>query len=830
MKYLLRLFPLMRPPPPPKLEQEGLLLDDEGEKNAFLLEEPTDDEGKQNSILPDDFSFDSEKSEKIKVKEEDNTFLLNKDKEENHTPTDEAEATKEEPLQQFLDTAKKWSEAGQSCVIITTRLPSIRHPGFLKTGMRHCQFSLDNLDEQEAIRYFDALMILPPMPAYGMPKRAAVEELFQKLSYHPLSIKMLAFQLKNDSISALNERLDSLLRELPADLAQSEKSLQASLNLLLEKLDPQMLSYLLKLGIFQDGAFENVLQGIINIPQALWQTLRQSLEASGLIQAENLEGVTVPYLKIHPAIAPRLWARLPSKEQQALKERYCQGYYEFSNFLYDEDNKNPYQARAIEQREMPNLLHALSGALDRETDWSLKFADKVKSFLVDFGLTSEQLMIALPDKRATSPTKSQEWFSAHSEQAEQLYSANRYQEAQAMFQEILEELGETASYDRCVALGWLGRCMAEQEQVDEGAEHFQQALEELQELEESPEVRQETGYMQSYLGAVLKEKEEYSGAKEAYEAALPVMKDIGDTENEVVIQDQLGTLEMLEGNLPKAERHHREALKRVEPLNKLILEAKSWHNLGTVYQKAKHWKAAAEAYQKAAKLFEEHDDLAGAAQNWELFAQASQKAGNMTDAENGYRKAIEGHKAAENFLSASIAYRNLAQRLYNQPESLDEARELAEAGLAIDKTLDPNVAEIWKTYILLANIAEKQHDAIQAQTYRRLAREAKANTAEGQNELRQHEQFVEAVVATVSRPELRGQLETMLRQREKKGWSKLATTIRRILDGERDCDSLCDSEGLDLTDSIIVQKIMQEIEKAPNLQEKGSQKPSRFSW
>jgi hypothetical protein len=50
------------------------------------------------------------------------------------------------------------------------------------------------------------------------------------------------------------------------------------------------------------------------------------------------------------------------------------------------------------------------------------------------------------------------------------------------------------------------------------------------------------------------------------------------------------------------------------------------------------------------------------------------------------------------------------------------------------------------------------------------------------------------------------------------------------LDGERDCDSLCDSEGLDLTDSIIVQKIMQEIEKAPNLQEKGSQKPSRFSW
>ncbi|OAD18989.1 TPR repeat protein [Candidatus Thiomargarita nelsonii] len=500
-------------------------------------------------------------------------------------------------------------------------------------------------------------MILPPLPAYGLPKRAEVEQLCHKINYHPLSLKVLAFQLKNNSINTLSERLDSFLRELPSDMAQSEKSLLASLNLFLENLESQMLPYLLKLGIFQDGAFENVLQGIINIPEVLWQKLRQNLEASGFMQAENIEGVTVPYLKFHPAITPRLWAMLPSKEQQALKKRYCQGYYEFSSFLYEQDNKNPYQARAIEQRELSNLLQALHDT--RGEEWSPHFANKVKSFLVDFGLITDRDVVV--DTEKTSPTQSQDWFIARTEEAEQLYSTGDYQEAQTKFQEILEQLGETNKSDRCVALGWLGRCMAEQENLDEASDSFQQGLEELEELESSPQVKQETGYMQSYLGAVLKEKGDISDAKQAYEGALPIMQEMGETQTEAVIQDQLGTLEMLQGNLPKAERYHRDALKRMQPLNILKLEAQSLQNLGTVYQKAKHWKAAAEAYQKAANLFEEQEDAAGAAQNWALFAQMSQKANNLTDTEKGYRKAIEKYKAVENWSKLSSGYRNLAE-------------------------------------------------------------------------------------------------------------------------------------------------------------------------
>ncbi|TGO03397.1 hypothetical protein PN36_07115 [Candidatus Thiomargarita nelsonii] len=813
----------------PTQAEERILFDDVDEKNATKKEPFTEDE--PNRLLLDDvepnlrlddednrifsenaFSFDADNQ--TKHEKEENTFILNE--EENKAPEHPIKDENTAPL--LLDAAKKWSEAGQSGVIIITRHPTT-HPAFLKTDRKHCQLTLDKLDEQEAIGYFEALMNLPPLPAYQLPKRAEVEQLCQKINYHPLSLKVLAFQLKNNNLDTLSERLDSLLRGLPGDIAQTEKSLLASLNLFLENLESQMQPYLLKLGIFQNGAFENVLQGIINIPQVLWQKLRQSLEASGFMQAENIEGVTVPYLKFHPAITPRLWAMLPSKEQQALKKRYYQGYYEFSSFLYEQDNKNPYQARAIEQREISNLLQALHEA--RGEEWSPQFANQVKSFLVDFGLITDRNV----DTEKTSPTQTPDWFIARTEEAEQLYSTGDYQEAQTKFQEILAQLGEINKYDRCVALGWLGRCMAEQENIDEALDGFQQGLEELEEIETSPEVKQETGYMQSYLGAVLKEKGDISDAKQAYEAALPIMQEMGETQTEAVIEDQLGTLEMLQGNLPKAERYHRDALKRMQPLNTLKLEAQSLHNLGTVYQKAKHWKAAAESYQKAAKLFEEQEDAAGAAQNWALFAQTSQKANNLTDTEKGYRKAIEKYKVVENGIKLSKAYRNLAELLDHQ-QRLDEAREVAEAGLAIDKTLEPNVAEIWTTYKHLANIAEKQEDTLQAQSYRRLARQTQVHSAEGENELRQHQKFVDAVVATINQPELRGQLESMLQQREKKGWSKLAATIRRILDGERDCDSLC--EDLDFTDSVIVNNILQRIVPAP--QEKQNPYPSRLSW
>ena len=714
-------------------------------------------------------------------------------------------------IAQLLDIAKKWSEIGQSRLIIITRRAQ-HHAGFPNMGsLKHHQFSLENLDKKGALCYFDALMQLPPAPVFGVPKQEEIEKLLEQVYYHPLSIKLLAGRLKNDSISTLNERLKSLLATLPTNNSSpNEKALVASFHLVLEKLEPYK-PWLSKMGAFQDGAFENVLQSITDIPKAQWESLQQDLESSALIQPENLEGVTVAYLHIQPRLAHKLWAQLSPVDQQALTARYCQGYYELARFLYDEGNNNPHQTRAIERKELPNLLRAVHLALKSGTNWRMDFANYVNSFLNDFGIKSDLKKLTTKAKKTVPPGDFKNWFMSRSNQGEQLYAANRYQEAQAVFEEILEQLDETPSYHRCVTMGWLGRCLAEQGQFELSADYLRQTVSDLGQIESSQKVRLEMGRMQTYLATVLKEIKDYNGAREAYEIALAIVKEIQDTRNEAVIQSQLGTLGKLQGYPAEAEQRYHYALPLFKQLNDLKSEANVWHQLGDVYQERQQWEPAAQAYLQAANIREKQADLTGAIATWNQLAKVNRALGNLQEAERWYRKAIEGGKSKADWINVSEGFRNLAELLQLQPQRLVEAFTLAEAALSIDKTLNPNEAEIWRTYTLLAKIAEQQNNTLQAQDFRSLARRSKINTTGSQAELQQHQQLIEAVVQTVAQPKLRSQLDLMLQQREGKGWSSLVAAIRQILKGERDWDKLCDHECLDSTDAVIIQKILQEL-------------------
>jgi hypothetical protein len=77
----------------------------------------------------------------------------------------------------------------------------------------------------------------------------------------------------------------------------------------------------------------------------------------------------------------------------------------------------------------------------------------------------------------------------------------------------------------------------------------------------------------------------------------------------------------------------------------------------------------------------------------------------------------------------ALSDRLLRRRLQNQPGRLAEARQGAEAVLAIKQTLDPAAAAIWKTYQILAEIAAQEGQVEQARTYRRLERETYAGFA-----------------------------------------------------------------------------------------------------
>ncbi|ELS01456.1 NB-ARC domain-containing protein [Xenococcus sp. PCC 7305] len=797
---------------------------------------------------------------------------------------DNLEVLENEGLQALLDVAKKWSEAGNCRILLTTRAGNFNHPDYPTEGsLIHQALTLQGLGSpkypEDALDFFQTLMKFPPAPKFDLPQRNALINLFKLVDFHPLSIKLLARQLKERRPADVGQALERLLEET-AEVEEKDKSLIASLNLSLERLDPEAQKFLPRLGIFQSGAMEDVLlrvtglgkteedlelekakqlaeailsndpiligralgydvpdgaeltqegveqlqqyarenvenaREVIQMPQselaaganeATWATLRQALEATGLMQTERLPGVTAPYLKFHPTLAPVLLSRLTPEELTALTIRYQAQYYQLSRDLYVQDRTNPLDARAVAQRELPNLLAAVNGALDAGAESAVEFVDKVNKFLDFFGLNKDRAALTQRAQDLGQPG-SYAWYLARSNKGQQLFNAGRYEEAKQLFAEILAGLGEEASYERCFTLNRLGRCLMAQGRSAEAAECYRQGIATAEQLPVSNSVKRQIGTFQTDLGDVLTDMGDYGQARIAYQESLAIAKELGDTRQKAVANIQLGTLALVQGKLAEAAKAYQEALKIFQGLNEPASEATVWHQMGMVHEEAQQWEAAEQAYRESAKIKEYQGNLEGAAQTWNQLAMVNENAGRLKEAETWYRKTLEHCEALPD--KGAKVFNNLADLLQNQRDRLPEARQLAEEGLAIKKTLDPAAAEIWKTYGLLAAIADKQGDTDQAREYRRLSRQEYNQFAGMPYQLQQYENLIAGVVAAVDDAEVRQQLEDDMDQLPEV-WASLVTAIRAILEGERDEELLC--EPLDYKDAAIVGAILRRI-------------------
>jgi len=713
---------------------------------------------------------------------------------------DNLETLAKEPLRELLDVGEIWSQTGKCRVLMTTRSPDFHHPAYPREGsLKHLTLALQGLTKVDALDYFQKLLELPPAPRVELPKREVILELFEQVGFHPLSIGLLGKQLKTRQPAELGIRLEKFIAETPDNL------LLASLNLSLDRIDEESKQWLPRLGVFQGGAIENELLEITELSKEKWQELRTILETSGLIQVELLPGVASPYIRFHPTLAPALKTRISAEELAQLLVRHQERYYQLSGYLYIEDNKNPHQARAIVLRELPNLLYAVKCALEAKTDNAVNFVDNVNLFLKFFGLNRDRVNL-------TQQVQQIGGYLALSNKGEHLYSQGQYQAAAQVFNEILMILGEQPSYERCLTLGRLGRCFANQEQAEQAIAYYRHGLAVAEQLELSKNIKRQKGNLHTGLADVLMNMRNFEEARKDYEAALVIDKELEDVRGIAIDEGQLGTLALSQNNLQEATERYREALAIFQRLNEPESEAVLHHQLGMVYKEAQQWDAAEQAYREASRINESQGNLTGAAQTWNQLAIVNELTGKFKEAEAWYRKAIEGTKSVGNLLSLARSLNNLANLLQTSyPNRLTEARQLAEETLAIKKTLEPAVSEIWKTYILLAQIAEQQNDTAKASEYRRLSREARANFAGTQYQLKQFEPLIAMIVAAINNTKMKQQLKPILQKLAKQDLAEFGTAIRHILDGKRDEAMLCESLG---PESVIITAILRGIEQA----------------
>jgi tetratricopeptide (TPR) repeat protein len=715
-------------------------------------------------------------------------------------------------LQELLTVAKEWSQVGATRLLLTTRGEGLSHADYPAVNSRQHRLlplsGLGNKDyPEDAIRYFQGLMKLPPAPQWDLPPRAALIELFELVQFHPLSIKLVAYQLKERRVGDLARSLETLLAAELQD--EKDRCLIASLNLSLQRLDKNLLAVLPRLGVFQGRAFEKLILDVTQFTPEQWQELKAALLRTGLVQVEEIE---IPFLRFHPTLAPVLWGRLTAEEQGELRLRHQQEYYALMTSLYVEDSKNPEAVRACARRELPNLLWAVNGALDDHSENAIDFVDSVNRFLDCFGLKRDQIFLSKRLSQIMSEVGSNEWYLALSNQGHRLFSDANYTDASAAFVKILEGLESKSSFNRINTLMSLGQCLHYQGQLFTAVEFLQDGLRLSEQLEPGNDVKQQRWRLQKELGDILRCLGEFNQAQQAYENSLAITKEIEDRRGSAVVNGQMGTLSILKDDLPTAIRQFSETLQIFQQLQEPEQESISWYQLGIVYEKNRNWAAADRAYREAARIDEQQGNMTGAASTYRQLASLNKQMQKLFEAEQWYRKALQINREVVDKLGESTTLHNLAHLLANQPKRLSEAHQMEIDALAIKLTLDPAAAKIWKTYDLLARIATAQNEPDKAKEYRHLARTTKAAFAGTQHELQQHAPFIELVVAAVGDASAREQLEQELVRGGENGRGQLVAAIRRVLAGERDLEVLWDD--LDADDSMIIVAILRKIGEA----------------
>ncbi|NOS89766.1 MAG: tetratricopeptide repeat protein, partial [Methylococcaceae bacterium] len=723
---------------------------------------------------------------------------------------DNVEALTPQVSAALLTAAAAWALAGNSRVLITTRQDDLAHPAYPTAHTsQHVTLRLQGLGPEDALAYFQRLHKLPPAPLHQTPERAALLALFKRVDFHPLSISLLAGALKVTRLANLGPRLEHYLAENPGN------PLLGSLKLSLDRLPAEVRVLVPRLGVFQGGAMEHKLLEITEINADDWALLRPALAYTGLLHAEALADYSVPYLKFHPTLAPALWQELTDSEQAGLVARYRHSYYQLSEYLYHEDDKNPHAVRAIALRELPNCLHGVYAALQAGEAFAVEFANYVSSFLNDFGLQADKAALNQAALAASGDIGTDAWYLAQSNQGLALFDAGHYAPAASIFETLRLQLGQTPSHRLCDTLDSLGRCFNELGNTAAAISCYQQALALAQQLETSRSTQQLISRLHTDLADAFAEAGDYAQAQTQYGLSLAIKSDIGgDTRGVAVVQLQLGTLAMRQGDLAVAEQRYQTALSLFSELHEPQSEATVWHQLGLVYQTAKSWTAAEHAYRESARLKEALGDTLGAASTWTNLASVNQLLGQADAAEQWYRKAIAVQQQG-NPKHLAMSLNNLADLLQKQAGRLEEARVLAEQALAIKKTLDAASAEIWNTYHLLAEIAEKQHASAQASQYRQCARASYLGFAGMPTQMQANAGLIAAVQQAVLTHTVEPELAADLQDWHQNGWTDLVSAIKQLLNGERNPAVLL--EPLDYTDAAIIHLILTAIAQPDSL-------------
>lgn len=307
----------------------------------------------------------------------------------------------------------------------------------------------------------------------------------------------------------------------------------------------------------------------------------------------------------------------------------------------------------------------------------------------------------------------------------------------------------------------------------------------------------------------------YDDAQKAYEDGLEISREVGDQRSVGAILGNWGALALARGDRAAARDRYTEALHTFQRLGEPQMEAVGWHQLGMVAQEGRDWAEAERCYRESLRIKEAQRDWPGVSRTCNQLALVAKGDGRFDDAERWYLRAIDVNEQIGQQREMAATCNNLAN-LYLDQNRLGEAEAYARRALAIKETLDVS-AEPWTTYAILAEIAAAQGDSAAARDWRRKEQESFAAYAGARHEITQYGGLISAVVEAASGNE---QAQEFVENEYPKmavggeQWQEAARSIRQILEGARDVETLTE-KITSRTIALIVRVILQQLAGDP---------------
>jgi len=279
-------------------------------------------------------------------------------------------------------------------------------------------------------------------------------------------------------------------------------------------------------------------------------------------------------------------------------------------------------------------------------------------------------------------------------------------------------MGEGQRGNLAVSLGSLANALRNAGRLDEALE----AAERSNEISEALGQHRDVAAGHGQIARILAAQGRHTEADARYERALQAARAAGDQELEGSLLQHQGSLADDRGDLDRAAKLYKEALKRFQAMNGEGSIMRTCNLLGVVEQRAGRLAAAWGWYEKARELARRRGDtqvLGAVAQNLGVVAQqegeAARQAGDEPLARQKFQEAVQSiqeslaaWQQSGNRPNEAASLSQLGQ-LYLLLSDLARAEEHARKGCEIREEL--RLPDVWRDYARLEDIARARGDA-----------------------------------------------------------------------------------------------------------------------